>query len=134
MKFAFGRSHVSEKVEGPQEKRNMTEPASDDSLALPIEWTFPPGLVSRPATNIIVQHTEHEFTISFFEVQQPILLGTPEQNRAILEKMGSVQMMCVARVIISASRMPEVVEVLRKNLEQYRSAYEESEGGTPTES
>jgi hypothetical protein len=105
----------------------MAEEHQEEGRSLPIKWTFPPDLVSRAATNITIQHSEHEFTISFFEVQTPILLGTPEEIQSQLEQMESVPMICVARVIISATRMEGFLEALQKNFTQYQSKVKKSE-------
>jgi len=91
---------------------------------LPIEWYFPEGLTSRYATNLVVQLTEHEFTLSFFELRQPVVLGSPEERKAKLAQIHSVRAECVARVIVSAGRMPEFLGVLQKQLEIYRSTVE----------
>jgi hypothetical protein len=128
------REKVSQNTEGHEEKPTEEQIPEEDTsegdvslpesgVALPIEWKIPPDLVTRPSTNIIVQHTEHEFTISFFEVQQPFLLGTREQNRATLEKLGSVPMICVARLVVSASRMRGFVKALETNWQQYLSKF-----------
>jgi len=93
----------------------------EKTRGLPIKWQIPEDLISRYATNLVVQHTEHEFTISFFEAEPPILLGTPEERQAALEQISSVPLKCVARVTVSASRMPEFVRVLQNSLERYQS-------------
>jgi hypothetical protein len=84
---------------------------------LPIEWHFPGDITSRYATNLVVQSTEHEFTISFFEIRQPILLGSPEDRKIQLEQMKSVRAECVARIIVGAERMPEFVRVLQERVD-----------------
>ncbi len=35
-------------------------------INLPIEWNYPENIVSKYATNLVVQHTEHEFIIILF--------------------------------------------------------------------
>lgn len=102
----------------------MAEHEGEGAYLLPIEWYFPEGLTSRYATNLVVQHTEHEFTLSFFELRQPVVLGSPEERKAKLEQIHSVRAECVARVIVSAGRMPEFLGVLQKQLEIYRSTLE----------
>jgi hypothetical protein len=37
------------------------------------------------ATNITVQHTRHEFVISFYEAHLPMILGSEEEREAQLE-------------------------------------------------
>lgn len=111
----------------------MAEQAPGEIRALPIEWHIPPDLISRPATNIVVQHSEHEFTISFFEIRKPILVGPREQQEALLEQTKSVPMICVARVIVSAGRMPEFVRALQLNLERHQSTLNELKESIPKE-
>jgi hypothetical protein len=70
-------------------------------------------VVGRYATNLLVQFTQHECTISFFEVKAPVLLGTPEENAAKLKSLGSVPADCVARIVVAIGRVPEFIEALR---------------------
>lgn len=63
--------------------------------------------------------TEHEFIVSFYEAQPPLLLGSAEENRATLERMGEVRATCVARIVIAAGRMAEFVRVLQDTLATY---------------
>jgi len=86
---------------------------------LPIEWYFPEDIISRYAMNLVVQHSEHEFIISFFEVERPLVFGPPEQVGARLKEIKSVRAKCVARIIVAAERMPEFVRVLQANLDSY---------------
>ena len=85
----------------------------------PIEWYFPEDITSRYATNLVVQHSEHEFIISFFEVERPVVVGPPEYVEARLKEITSVRANCIARIIVAAERMPEFVRVLQLNLEKY---------------
>lgn len=96
----------------------------DEPLQLRVEFTFPEGTRTQFADRILVQHTEHEFLVSFFETEQPVLLGPPEENRERLRSLGSVKAHCVARVAVAAGRMPELVEVLTENLRGYREHYQ----------
>lgn len=102
----------------------MSEQMSEEGRVVPINWYFPENIVSRYATNLLVQHSEHEFIISFFETRPPVLLGPPEEVKARLDQIDSVRAECVARIIIAAERMPEFVQVLRDNLERYLSRKE----------
>lgn len=90
-------------------------------LELPIDWQFPAGLVSRYATHLIVQHTEHEFVLSFFEVLPPTVFGPPEQVNSKIDALASIPAECVARIVVAADRMPSFVQVLDDNLERYQA-------------
>ena len=95
--------------------------ATSEQHVLPIEWHIPEGLVSRYVSNLVVQHTEHEFIISFFEILPPLVLGTPEEQQAKLTRMNAIPAECVARIIVSAEQMPTFVQVMQTTLEKYRS-------------
>jgi hypothetical protein len=100
------------------------EQESPEGRKLPIEWYFPGDITSRYATNLVVQSTEHEFTISFFEIRQPILLGDPEDRKAQLEQIKSIRAECVARIIVAGERMAEFVDVLQKRLDIFQASRE----------
>ena len=95
------------------------EDAEGKGVKLPIAWQIPDDIVTRYATNIVVQHTEHEFIVSFFEVRPPMLLGLPEERRAALHKIEQVEARCVGRVVIAPERMQEFIDVLQENLQAY---------------
>ncbi|NLE43846.1 MAG: DUF3467 domain-containing protein [Chloroflexi bacterium] len=100
----------------------MAEQQADgERMPVPLEFCVPGELVSRYATNFVVQHTENEFILSFFEAEAPILLGTPEENLATLQSIGSVKARCVARIIVSPSRMPELIRIMGENYDRYQS-------------
>jgi len=87
---------------------------------IPIEWIIPEDTVTRYASNMVVQHTESEFIISFFETQPPIILGTPDEAEALMSQLRSVRAKCVARVVVSPKRMEEFITVLQNNLAKYQ--------------
>ncbi len=91
----------------------------DQGIPIPIEWCYPDNLLSVYATTMIVQHTEHEFILSFFEARPPIILGSPEEQKEQALRLVSVKADCVARVIVSIARMPNFVQILQDNLKKY---------------
>jgi Protein of unknown function (DUF3467) len=107
-----------------KEDKIVVEQEREEAHALPIEWYFPEHIASRYATNLVVQNTEHEFTISFFEVHPPLLLGSPEERELQLQQTKSIRAECVARVIIAAERMPEFVRVIQGQIEVYKANQE----------
>jgi hypothetical protein len=90
-----------------------------EGYRLPIEWYYPEDIISRYATNMVVQHTEHEFIISFFEIQPPVVLGEIEAREAQLDKIESVRANCIARVIVAPERLAEFIQVLQDNWDKY---------------
>lgn len=109
------------------EEQDMQQPTG---VALPISWNFPEGLQSRYATNVLVQSGQFEIIISFFEAQLPVLMGQPEENKAKLEQLGSIQVECVAKIIVSPENMPTIISALQVGLENYRASksFQQKEG------
>lgn len=106
----------------------MPEKATQEQIAVPLVYDVPPDMPAGFVTNMVVQHTPQEFIVSFFEVQPPILLGTPEENRVALSQMKSMTARCIGRYVISPDRMREFVEVLKRNLEAYTAAAAKEKG------
>lgn len=99
----------------------MSEIENPELFELTINWDIPDDVPGGYATNMVVQHTEHEFMVSFFEMEKPIILGTPEERRERLKSMESVRAKCVAKVTIAAGRMQEFIDALAGNYELYTS-------------
>ena len=93
-----------------EKKQNKKEQAK-----LPIEWHVPEGLMTPFATNMLVQIIENEFKLSFFELKPAIRVDAsaplPEKVRAD----------CVASVIITADRLPKIIEALQVQYNNYLS-------------
>ncbi len=100
--------------------------AQDNELRIPIEHVIPDSIETRFADRIVVQHAEHEFHISFFQIERPIVFGTPDETRQRLFDMGSLKAVCVARIVVAAGRMPDMVRALQENLEHYRASSDTS--------
>ena len=88
-----------------------------------VEWHIPEGIVSKYATNMVVQHSDQEFILSFFELLPPMIFGTP-QDLEKLDNMSAVRAECIARVIVSAERMPKFIQALQQTLERVTAKQE----------
>jgi len=104
---------MSEEIEQEQQQ--------SDEITLRVNWHFPEGLQSRYGNNVLVQAGQSEFTISFFEMQLPILLGPPEENKAKLQEMGSIQAECVSKVIIPPRLVKGLIDALQTELDKFSS-------------
>lgn len=107
----MAKKKISKSTNGREPK-----PANEDSQALQIDHVIPEGVSSKFSNHITIQFAGHEFHLSFFEIQPPIALGTPEERKKILSQLESIEAKCVARVIIAASRMPGVVQAMLENV------------------
>lgn len=94
---------------------------------LPIEWHIPDTVAPRHATNVVVQQLEHEFVISFFELIPPIILGSPEEQEQQVRNLKAVRATCVARIVVSANRMPGFVNALQNGLDRLQDGLDEGE-------
>jgi Protein of unknown function (DUF3467) len=102
--------------ETEQERQEATE------ISLPVNWHFSEGLQSRYANNVLVQIGQFEFIISFFEMQQPLLLGTPEENKAKLASIGEIQAECVGKIIVPHELVPAIISVLQTEYDKFHSS------------
>ena len=90
---------------------------------LSIDWHIPENAQSRYANNVLVQSTQHEIIISFFETQIPPLIGTATENAARLKEIGSVRADLVSRIIVAPGILPAMISALQTGLETYQDAY-----------
>jgi len=90
---------------------------------IPIEWQVPSDLRSEYATNVLVQHGEHEFFILFFQAQPPIILGELEEREKQLGSLTAIPARCVAKVIVAPDRIEEILTLLKTQLETYRQNF-----------
>jgi len=97
----------------------MAEPQLGKGKQLRLVFDVPESITSRYATNIVVQHTEHEFIVSFFELEPPVILGSPEEVTEQLDRLTEVHTKCIARIVIAPERMQEFVNAMQENLHKY---------------
>ena len=95
-------------------------------VPLPLEY-LRDDAVAQYATNMVVQHTEHEFILSFYQAHSPIIIGTPEERQRQLEEIDSVQATCVGRVVIAPERMREFLSVMQANYTTFSAQFADSE-------
>ncbi len=82
-----------------------------------MKYNIPEGIITRFATNMVVQIIESEFKVSFFEIQRPILIEENDKDK--FNDNPVVTADCVGSVIITPDRMPKFIEVLQQQLDLY---------------
>lgn len=93
----------------------------DTPLAgLKIEWHIPDYIISRFATNFVVQTIESEFKVSFFEVKPDLILT--EEQRKLVEDRGTIIAECIGSVIITPERLKRLIAILGEHLAKYENA------------
>ena len=88
-------------------------------VKVPIEWYVSEDIKSQFATNMIVQHTAEEFLISFFEMEQPLLLGNQDEIKSKLETIGTIRAKCIARIVVTPQRIKNLLKHMTKNFEAF---------------
>lgn len=78
-----------------------------------IKWNIPDYIISRFASNMLVQTMENEFKILFFEIKPPIRFAPSDPAPT------EVQADCVASIIVTPDRLPKFIEALQKQLARY---------------
>ena len=93
---------------------------------IPLDWRVPDDLVTRYATNLVIQHTEHEFTIMFFEAKKPVIIGPEPYVQAKLDDLDCIPADCVARVVVAPERMGEFAQVFQDSYRKHQTSKEGS--------
>lgn len=106
-------------------KRDEEEMERAFEVSKPLKWEIPEDLLILWVNNFVVQHTQNEFILTFFQVTPPILIKpTPEQ----IEAVESVPAQAVARIALTPRAMAGLLEVMTKNYETFQKKQLESEG------
>jgi hypothetical protein len=95
---------------------------SQTSINIPVNWNIPEGFPRPYASNMFAQAGEYEIIISFFQANLPLLTGTPEENKAKLEQIGSISAECVSRIIVNPELVPKIIQALQTTYDAYTAA------------
>ncbi|HEU5377351.1 MAG TPA: hypothetical protein VFV38_18160 [Ktedonobacteraceae bacterium] len=96
-------------------------------ILIPLEWHVPDSLRNAYADTVTAQPRRHDIIVSFFETQPPVLSGDAEQNRSLLEKLGSVRAECIGKIVVAAELVPEIIQVLQTAYHEYLTTRERPE-------
>jgi hypothetical protein len=95
---------------------------AQESVVIPLEYKITNDVIGIYADNLIVQHTDNEFILSFFQIHYP---PQPPENGVL----KSLQANLIARVILSPKHMEGLVEVVAANFIKYKVALEKNKVG-----
>ncbi len=96
-------------------------------VKIPIDYSHAEKITSQYANNVVIQHTDHEFVISFFEILPPVILGEIDDVRRGLEELEKLYAKCVSKIVVPIDVMPEIVKAFQINLDKYQSKKDETE-------
>ena len=66
-----------------------------------------------------VGHEKSEFILTFGQMTQPLLLGSPEERVRQAKQLGAVPLRIVARLGMTHQRMAALAQALNENLSRY---------------
>lgn len=94
-------------------KKKTTPKSTKDQI--PIKWNIPDTVITRFATNMVVQQTEDYVKLTFFEVK-------PEINLTSLETpTKEVNADCVASIIVTPAKLFAIVNVLQRQVDTLKA-------------
>jgi hypothetical protein len=121
----------------PKKPKVKTKPpAGMEQIAVEMNYRTPDSMRLAYANQLIVQHDENTFFLSYLEALPPVLMGTVEERMSQLKSLGSLAAHCVAKIAIPVNQMEKIVEVLTGNLQQHKDsmamikAHKASQGGS----
>jgi hypothetical protein len=92
------------------------------SKQLKLEWSYPPDLESHFVLNLVIQNQPEYFILSFFEAwAPPIIAETEEERRQQVEDLSTLEAKCVARLVVTPSKMQEFVQLMTQNLVDWQN-------------
>lgn len=103
----------------------MATQSDNSGTIVPIDFSSASELPALHANNVLIQHTDHEFVLTFFEVLPPVITPDPARQARELARIRAVPARAVARIVMSPGRAKEFVAALQNNLEQYMARSEQ---------
>jgi hypothetical protein len=100
-------------------KKAPIKETAQEELILSIRWNIPESIITRFASNMVVQNIEGYFKLSFFELKPEIYLTTPKTPPT------EIVADCVGSVIVPPNKLPAFIDVLMKQLQQYQITQEQ---------
>src|SRR5688572_9032727 len=100
----------------PRGDKEPEKQPDDEARTLSIELHTPETLTSRYANHMLVQRGLDESFLLFFEIQPPVILGTPEEVEEQKKALESVQGTCIARIVVPNGLIPAIIKAFQQNL------------------
>jgi hypothetical protein len=95
-------------------------PAEPLQVQLRIDWSAADDVVALFANQVLIQSAGpgEEVYLSFGQIAPPALIGTPEEQHAQAQALGSIPVKVVARLTISREKLNEIFGALGTFLSQ----------------
>ena len=103
-------------------------PSEAEEMRVPIVFQGIDDVPVLFCNQLVVQHQQNEFVITFGQLAPPILLGTPEERREQAKQVPYVAVKVVARIGLTSDRMVEFIKAMQDNLRKYQEKRSKSSG------
>lgn len=97
-------------------KKKEEVPTEQQGAPTLIEWVIPDTVITRFASNMVVQIVEGCFKLSFFEIKPEIILPPPKTPPT------KIAAECVGSVVVTPQKLEAIVKVLSDQLERHNQA------------
>ena len=88
---------------------------------LKVEHEFPADVPTVFANNFAIQHDDQEFHLLFFQTNPPFIVGEAADIEKQIKELKAVKSQCVARIIVTASKIPQILAHLGENFGKYQA-------------
>jgi hypothetical protein len=102
---------------------------NEKSVIVPIEFQGGDNTPAVYANNVLIQHTDNEFVITFFEILPPLLSPDPERQEEEIARIKSIPARPVAKVVMAAGPAMQFQEAMRDNVGRFLSRDQASKDG-----
>ena len=89
-------------------------------IALPLVWVDIEDAETLAVNQLIVQHHEGEFILTFGHLTPPALIGTPEENAAQAKNIPYVAVKVVTKIAATPSKAEEFVQAMQTVIASYK--------------
>lgn len=93
----------------------------EQRVPVPISREFPPDQVGVTSNHFVIQQDDSEFHLLFFQTHPPVVLADTDEERREILANAEARSICVARIIVSADRLPSFIEAMESNLKRHNA-------------
>jgi hypothetical protein len=105
------------KTDSKAGKQRAVPPIAErEKVLVELEYVFPESVSAHSVNQFVIQYDKGQYRLSFFDIRPPMAIGTEDEQLEMLRKIGKVQAQCRAEVVISESRLPELLLAVAENL------------------
>lgn len=92
---------------------------TDNAVIVPIDYHGAGETPAVYANHVVIQHTDHEFVVTFFELLPPLMSPDPARLAKEMARIKSVPARPVARIVMAPGRAQEFVAAFQDNISKF---------------